>query len=136
MPERAPALPREVEDSPPARHRRRRGTVRRTSGPRGPSRRRGEAGRSPGAPRPQATYGWVDGEAKTEFVDIVGVARGKDGMIAVADRRLGLVGIFAADGGFVAAMGRPGQGPGEFGMLSTLVGDPERGRLFTFDRTH
>ncbi|WP_419164128.1 6-bladed beta-propeller [Candidatus Palauibacter sp.] len=77
----------------------------------------------------------MEGEPDSDFSDIVGVIHGPDGSIAVADRLLARITVLSAGGTVLAAMGREGDGPGEFRSLSGIVVDGE-GRLFTFDDMH
>jgi hypothetical protein len=55
------------------------------------------------------------------------------GNIYIADSSNGRIQKFAKDGTFVASLGRKGQGPGEFGSVSSLAVDAED-HLFAFDR--
>ncbi|WP_419941222.1 6-bladed beta-propeller [Candidatus Palauibacter sp.] len=87
------------------------------------------------SPEPERVHGWLEGEPDSDFSDIVGVAHGPDGSIAVADRLLAQITVLSADGTVLVAMGREGDGPGEFRSLSGLVVDRE-GRLVVFDDSH
>ena len=85
--------------------------------------------------QPEHAYGWIVGEPDSEFSNIAGVAYGPDGRIAVADRLLAMITVFAADVRVIAAMGREGNCPGEFRRLAGIVADRE-GRLVAFDGEH
>ncbi|WP_420634354.1 6-bladed beta-propeller [Candidatus Palauibacter sp.] len=98
----------------------------------------GTAGDAPNwtvSPEAERVHGWMEGEPDSDFSDIVSVIHGPDGSIAVADRLLARITVLSADGTVLAAMGREGDGPGEFRSLSGIVVDGE-GRLFTFDDMH
>ena len=84
---------------------------------------------------PESAYGWMGGEPNSEFSRIVGLAHGPDGSFAVADRQLAMITVVAPDGTVIAAMGRQGDGPGEFRSLAGIVAD-EEGRLVVFDDAH
>lgn len=83
----------------------------------------------------ERVYGWVEDEPDSEFSDIVGVALGTGGSIAVADRRLATITVFSVDGTVIATMGREGDGPGEFRNLAGIVAHGED-RFVVFDRAH
>ena len=81
---------------------------------------------------PERIYGWLEDAPDSEFSAVVGVVYGPDGRIAVADRTLAAITVFAADGTVMTTMGREGDGPGEFRGLTGLAVDGE-GRLLAFD---
>lgn len=60
--------------------------------------------------------GRSEGEAPYLFHRIVGVRRTNAGMVAVSDAGSGQLRFFDETGAFVKAVGRHGQGPGEFGF--------------------
>ena len=86
-------------------------------------------------PEPERVYGWMEGVADSEFTDIIGIAYGSDGRIAVADRQLASITVFSPDGTVVATMGGRGDGPGEFRNITTLVADGAD-QIVAFDRVH
>lgn len=59
--------------------------------------------------------------APDEFGRIASVAVSADGRLFVADAANGEIVSFAADGSVLGRFGRTGQGPGEFGRLSSLA---------------
>lgn len=65
------------------------------------------------------------------FVSIRDVAAGADGSLYVLDARLYQVMRFGADGEFINAMGREGEGPGEFREASVLAVASDT--VFVFD---
>ena len=99
-----------------------------------------EVGASAGCPRTRpprrrSVFESDHGEETGSRILTVGVIHGPDGSIAVADRLLARITVLSAGGTVLAAMGREGDGPGEFRSLSGIVVDGE-GRLFTFDDMH
>lgn len=81
--------------------------------------------------------GLGDAPAPAEFGRVTSVALGPDGLIYVADAINREIRVFDRSGSFVRALGREGEGPGEFGELqaiawagSTLLSmDPAVGRI-------
>jgi hypothetical protein len=60
------------------------------------------------------------GEAAAELSGVIGAARLADGRLAIAEHGTRSIKLFDATGRFVRAMGRLGQGPGEFTSLARL----------------
>ncbi|MCY3700428.1 MAG: hypothetical protein OXH46_12495 [Gemmatimonadetes bacterium] len=85
--------------------------------------------------QPERAYGWLEGEPDSEFSAVVGVVRGPNERIAVADRTLATITVLAADGSVIVTMGRTGDGPGEFRRLAGIVAGGE-GRVVAFDGEH
>ncbi len=85
--------------------------------------------------QPERAYGWLEGEPDSEFSAVVGVVRGPNESIAVADQTFATITILAVDGSVLATMGRAGDGPGEFRTLAGIVASGE-GRVVAFDRQH
>jgi hypothetical protein len=79
--------------------------------------------------------GVAEGDPDHEFYQIAGVARLSDGTIVVANAGTQQLRYFAPDGSLRATAGRKGGGPGEFEMLTTLIGIPGDSVL-TFDASH
>lgn len=73
------------------------------------------------ADTPTVVIGAVDGAEEEHFTRITGVTRLSNGEIAVAEMRPSEIRVFNAAGEFVRRIGRPGEGPGEFGQLAGLV---------------
>lgn len=69
---------------------------------------------------PVTTIGRTEGDSTHLFQRIAGVELLADGRVVVADGGLSVVRVFDADGRFLTQMGRRGDGPGEFGELSSL----------------
>jgi hypothetical protein len=65
--------------------------------------------------------GVVDGREDEQFHAITGVATDAGGRIFVTDVGANAVRIFDRDGRFVRRIGGPGQGPGEFELISSLT---------------
>jgi hypothetical protein len=65
-------------------------------------------------PRPELEIGGADGTGPTEFSEIMGVVRLRDGTIVVANMHTNELRFFDAGGRHVRTAGRSGQGPGEF----------------------
>ncbi|MFW6198738.1 MAG: 6-bladed beta-propeller [Acidobacteriota bacterium] len=85
--------------------------------------------------------GGSDAASPAEFGRVASVALAPDGRILVADQQADEIRVFEADGSFLEAWGRSGEGPGEFGSLYSLgwvgdtlaVLDPGVGRIGLFD---
>jgi len=69
---------------------------------------------------PMVSIGVVEGPAEYRFSGISGVVGLPKGEIAVADNGSGQVRFYDANGRFVKAIGRRGEGPGEFRFMSYL----------------
>lgn len=82
--------------------------------------------------RPIVQIGAVEGPAEYQFTELVGAVRLSDGRIVVADRGASELRLFGSDGGFLAVVGRQGEGPGEFRRLE-YVGVFQGDSLATFD---
>lgn len=76
------------------------------------------------APKPILSIG-VEGQPEYEFNHINTAFRTPSGAIAVADEATKAIRIYGADGRFLRALGRDGDGPGEFRRIASLfaVGD-------------
>lgn len=70
--------------------------------------------------KPVLELGGATGSGPTEFSNIAGVVRLSDGRIAVANGATTEIRIFSPRGDFQRAVGRRGQGPGEFSYLWSL----------------
>ena len=66
------------------------------------------------APQPVLQIGSTDGDSVYEFLRIMGVTRLRDGRIAVANQGTNTIRFFDAQGKYLSAFGRSGEGPGEF----------------------
>jgi hypothetical protein len=95
---------------------------------------------------PRLSIGLEDGDERYQFSRIGGVARLDDGRIAVGDGGSSQLRLYDSAGAFIAARGRLGQGPEEFGQFSSLriwrapngellVNDSGNDRVNVFDRT-
>lgn len=90
---------------------------------------------------PVRTLGTLTGEGPEVFERIVALRRLADGSIVVADQGASEIRVFAAAGRFVRALGRQGNGPGEFMSLSDIfihadsifAWDSRHGRVTVFD---
>ena len=71
-------------------------------------------------PAPLLEIGGADGSGPTEFARILGVRRLSSGRVAVANGAGNEIRLFDPQGKFLSALGRAGQGPGEFQRLSRL----------------
>ncbi len=76
--------------------------------------------------------GVKDGEAAYQFGRVTGCARLPGGGVVVADGMAQEVRFFTEDGTFQGAVGRPGEGPGEFAGLAG-VGVSADGRVWAYD---
>ena len=70
-------------------------------------------------PRPVFRSGWAQGEP--EFQSVRDGAVGSDGRLIVADAGANVLYVFSPDAGSWEALGRAGQGPGEFGAIQGIV---------------
>ena len=68
-------------------------------------------------PTPRVAIGG-DGSTTTEFLHVRGARRLADGRILVANNGTSELRIFGANGAYLGAFGRKGQGPGEFDYVS------------------
>ena len=83
-------------------------------------------------PEPELQVGALDGPAAYQFAGIASVVRLADGSLVVSDRGSGEVRVFDETGSFVKAIGRKGDGPGEFGAAPVLASS-EDGILRAWD---
>lgn len=81
--------------------------------------------------RPRLQIGSVDG-ADAALYGVTGAIRLRDGRVVVANAGARELKFFDASGGFLASVGREGDGPGEFRGLS-LIGALEDGRIAAMD---
>jgi hypothetical protein len=70
------------------------------------------------SPTPRASVGVLEGDTLQQFQRIVTPFLLPDGHLVVPDAGANTIRVFAPDGRFVTAFGRPGEGPGEFASLS------------------
>jgi len=84
------------------------------------------------SPNPTLEMGVAEGDPDQEFYQIAGVTRLSDGTVVVANAGTQQLRYYAADGSLRHTVGRKGGGPGEFGMLLTMLGVPGDSVL-TFD---
>ncbi|HSK20055.1 MAG TPA: 6-bladed beta-propeller [Longimicrobiales bacterium] len=77
------------------------------------------------AAEPSLSIGVVDGDERYQMHQVVGAVQLHDGRIAVMNAGSAELRIYAPDGTFISAHGRPGEGPGEFRTASRmhLIGD-------------
>lgn len=92
---------------------------------------------------PMVSIGVVEGPAEYRFSGIAGVLRLADGRIAVADNDSHQIRFYDTSGKFLIAVGRQGEGPGEFRIMnflrrfrgdSLIVGDFPLRRLTIFSQ--
>lgn len=69
---------------------------------------------------PVLEVGAVEGPPEEQLDQVAGVARLSDGRVAVANGATEEIRFYGADGRFLLAAGRSGQGPGEFGRVEGL----------------
>ena len=69
---------------------------------------------------PVVNIGVVVGEPEYQLHNVVGATRLDDGRIVVANGGTGEIRFYDPSGRFVSSVGRPGEGPGEFGSLGML----------------
>lgn len=67
--------------------------------------------------REELRIGTVEGEAEYQFGEIGYLAPGSDGTIFVLDTQGQRVRVYSPSGEYLRTMGRPGNGPGELGVL-------------------
>ncbi|HSJ32996.1 MAG TPA: hypothetical protein VK933_16260 [Longimicrobiales bacterium] len=74
---------------------------------------------------PVLSIGVVEGDERYQMHQVVGAVQLRDGRIAVMNAGSAELRIYAPDGTFISAHGRPGEGPGEFRSASRmhLIGD-------------
>lgn len=82
--------------------------------------------------RPGVTIGVLEGDAAYAFGDITSVVADEAGRVYVADRIGSLVRVYGPDGGYLATIGREGEGPGEFLWPADLSFGPD-GTLYVRD---
>lgn len=82
--------------------------------------------------QPELVIGQSDGEPAELFHNVESVVLLSDGRIAIADRGSAQIRIFAAQGEYLASVGRDGDGPGEFKWLD-WVGECREEVLEAFD---
>jgi hypothetical protein len=84
-------------------------------------------------PEPQVEIGGAPDDARYQLFRVAGAARLSDGRIVVADGGSFELRFYDARGTYVSAVGREGEGPGEFRLLSGLeVGEGDS--IYVFDR--
>jgi hypothetical protein len=76
--------------------------------------------------------GALDGRPELEFAWVYGLAVGADGSMHVHEGQTGAVRTFDSSGAFIRAIGRPGDGPGEYGGVRALRALPD-GRVAILD---
>ncbi len=92
-------------------------------------------------PKPLLEIGGTTDEGPSAFADIRGVILLSDGRVAVANQQPSEIRLFTASGQFIRALGRNGQGPGEFNRVlwrllrsgDTLIGVDNSMRAQVFD---
>lgn len=77
----------------------------------------------------------LDGSSEPYFQRVTGGAWLSDGRIIVLDRGGNQLHLFAADGAYVRAFGRSGDGPGEFANIATVT-VTEQDSILVLDRVH
>jgi hypothetical protein len=83
--------------------------------------------------RPLVRIGGASGEGPTELAQVLGVARMADGKIVIADGGSTELRVFSPTGEFIRAIGRKGQGPGEFDGIQFMLRSADT--LVVHDRT-
>jgi hypothetical protein len=83
------------------------------------------------SPQPELSIGVAQGALEYQLHRVGGVATLDDGAVALVNAGTGEVRIFEPDGSFRLAMGRSGEGPGEFGSPGALQARGDR--LFVWD---
>ena len=83
---------------------------------------------------PDLAIGSVEGDTTYQFFGVAGAHRTADGRIAVVNAGSREVRIYDAQGTFVRSLGRPGEGPEEFGM--PVLGGAVDDTLVVVDRAH
>lgn len=83
------------------------------------------------ATEPLLDLGTVLGDSAHEFGSVIGAVRLRDGGFAVADQASEEIRFFSSDGAFLGSVGGQGEGPGEFGSLTSL--EPFGDSLVAFD---
>ncbi len=87
---------------------------------------------------PEIRVGEVTGDPEFQFQQVVAAFRDRGGRLVVLDRSRRRISVFGPDGGFIAASGREGGGPGEYDAPVALwphsgdslaVYDPAVGRV-------
>jgi len=83
-------------------------------------------------PEPLLTIGGVDADESRQLFEVSGGVILSDGRLAVANNGSSQIRIYGKDGALLAAYGRKGEGPGEFGgvALAGVIGDDS---LVAFD---
>jgi hypothetical protein len=85
-------------------------------------------------PTPETSIGTFDGDSLQQLYGVQGALRLRDGKIAVANAGSGQIRLFRPDGHFLRALGRPGEGPGEF-RQPIMAGVLGRDTLVVVDAT-
>jgi hypothetical protein len=83
--------------------------------------------------KPLVRIGGAAGEGPTELAQVLGVARLADGRIVIADGGSTELRVFSPTGEFLRAIGRRGQGPGEFDGILLMLRSADT--LVVHDRT-
>ncbi len=99
---------------------------------------RGSHGEAPGTPvavepLPLVAVGEIPGDLDHEFHRVAAPFLLPDGTIAVPLRETAAIRLFHRDGTFREALGRPGEGPGEFRFLSTAWSRGDTVEAFDMD---
>jgi hypothetical protein len=69
---------------------------------------------------PIIEIGTLEGPDETSFSRVAGILLRQDGTVVVADRGASELRFFDEAGTFLRRVGRPGDGPGEFGAIESL----------------
>ncbi|HUP52204.1 MAG TPA: 6-bladed beta-propeller [Longimicrobiales bacterium] len=84
------------------------------------------------APTPTLQIGVVEGEEPYQLHEVTSATRLDDGRIVVANNSTKQIRFFGPDGGYLAAVGQQGEGPGEYRILDRVrMGGPDS--LLVFD---
>ncbi len=86
------------------------------------------------SPDARIRIGVADGDLPYQLFRVAGATRLSDGRIVVANGGTGELRFYASSGVHLRSVGRPGEGPGEFRLLSRLWRD-EHDSLYAWDRT-
>jgi hypothetical protein len=70
---------------------------------------------------PDLTVGVLEGNVSEQFGELTAMAPQRGGRFAVLDARLGALRVFDAKGAAATSLGRPGSGPGEFRVPTSLA---------------
>ena len=85
--------------------------------------------------KPHLEIGTADGPDPTLLSGVIGAVRMEDGRIAIGDAATNRVLVFDSAGSFVTALGRTGDGPGEF-RLPRWLGRCANDQLAVYDAAH